>query len=105
MAMNYKIAAIGQNEALFPFQQIGMDVIAPLEGNALVRQVAKLTKAGYALFFITEDCLLENPALLTAYDKHPAVSIIPIPGLTEQPSMGLERVQNMVEKALGQNIL
>lgn len=103
--MSYKIAAIGNDDALFPFRQIGIEVIAPLEGNAFMRQVAKLVKADYVLFFVSEDCLAENPALLAAYDKHPVVTIIPVPELTEQPSMGLARIQSMVEKALGQSIL
>lgn len=101
--MNYKIAAIGSEDAIFPFRQIGIDVFLPEEENDLVRQIARLVKSKYLLFFIDET-LPEIPSLLTAYDKHPAVTIIPIPGIREG-TIGLERIQSMVEKALGQNIL
>lgn len=103
--MNYKIAALGNEEEVFPFRQIGIDVFVPLEGNALMKQVAKLIKEGYALFFVSEGCIESTPALLTAYDKHPEVAMIPIPGLEENGSWGLDRIDNMVERALGQNIL
>lgn len=103
--MTYKIAALGEGDSVFPFLQIGIDVFAPLGGNDLLRQVAQLIKDGYALLFVSEDCLKENPILLSAYDNHPLVAIIPVPGLEKQESMGIERIQSMVEKALGQNIL
>ena len=103
--MRYKIAAMGRPDEVFPFLQIGIDTFAPEGGNALSRQVAGLVKEGYALFFVSQDCLAKNPALLSSYDHHPSVTIVPIPGLVSEQSLGLERIQSMVEKALGQNIL
>jgi len=103
--MRYKIAALGQPDEVFPFLQIGIDTYTPESGNALSRQVASLVKDGYALFFVSQSCLSENPALLSSYDHHPSITIVPIPGLDSEPSLGLERIQSMVEKALGQNIL
>lgn len=104
-SMRYKIAAMGRPDEVFPFIQIGIDTFTPQSGNALQRQVAALVKEGYALFFVSQTCLSENPALISSYDHHPSVTIVPIPGLDSEPSLGLERIQKMVEKALGQNIL
>lgn len=103
--MSYKIAALGHEESVFPFRQIGVDVFTPGEGNALLRQVAQLIKEGYLLLFVSEDCLSENPVLLETYDSHPTATLVPIPGLNTQQNIGLDRIQSMVEKALGQNIL
>lgn len=102
--MGYKIAALDNAGSLFPFRQIGIDVFEPQAGNALLMQVAELAKQGYVIFFISEDLLAETPLLLTQYDQHPMVSIIPVPGFGQQ-TIGLDRIDSMVEKALGQNIL
>lgn len=101
--MNYKMAALGSEDAIFPFRQIGIDVFSPEEENDLGRQIASLVKLKYLLFFVDETLPGIAP-LLAAYDKHPTVTIIPIPGIGEGV-MGAERIQSMVEKALGQNIL
>jgi len=102
--MRCKIAAIGQPEEVFPFLQIGIDTFEPQSGGALARQVAGLVREGYGVFFVSQSCLEKYPALLTAYDHHPSVTLVPIPGPGAESSLGLERIQNMVARALGQNI-
>lgn len=102
--MSYKIAALGDNDFMFPFRQIGVEVFEPAQGVGLLRQVAQLIQSGYCLFFISENYLSDTPLLLTMYDKHPYVTIIPVPG-SGKDNIGMERIQSMIEKALGQNIL
>ena len=102
--MDYKIAALGAQSAMLPFQQIGIDVFKAEEGNDLLMQIAQLIKSDYYLFFIDEDALSGCMELLTMYDKHPAVTVIPVPGVQES-GIGMGRIRKMVEKALGQNIL
>lgn len=102
--MEYKIAALGAQSTMLPFHQIGIDVFKAEAGNDLLLQVAKLIKSDYCLFFIDEDSLSGCMELLTMYDKHPAVTVIPVPGL-EKNEIGMGRIRDMVEKALGQNIL
>lgn len=103
-SMSYKIAVLGDNDFMFPFRQIGVEVFEPAEGVGLLKQIAQLIQSEYRLFFISENYLSETPLLLTMYDKHPSVTIIPVPG-TGKDNIGKERIQSMVEKALGQNIL
>lgn len=102
--MVYKIAALGDSDTMFPFRQIGVEFFEPKEGNDLLRQIAQLIQSEYRIFFISEKSLSEDPLLLTMYDKHPSVTIIPVPG-SDKESIGMDRIQSMVEKALGQNIL
>lgn len=104
MNTSYKIAALGKGDSMFPFLQIGIDVFQAAEGNDLPRQVARMIKSGYSLFFISEDSLSEAPSLLTLYDMHPNVTLIPLPGFA-QTDMESERIQDMVARALGRNIL
>ena len=102
--MEYKIAALGDEDNMFPFIQVGMDFYKTEEGNALLIQVAKLISSGYYLFYIDEDSLSGCTELLTMYDKHPSVTIITVPG-NNKDGIGMQRIRKMVEKALGQNIL
>ena len=102
--MDYKIAALGSQSSMLPFRQIGIDVFHAASGNDLLLQVAQLIKSDYYLFFIDEDSLSGCMELLTMYDKHPAVTVIPVPGL-EENDIGMGRIRDMVEKALGQSIL
>ena len=105
--MSYRVAAIGDRESVFPFFQVGIETFLPAAGGevALCRQVACLARDGYALVFICEDCFTQAPRLLTDYDKEPRVALIPIPCLKGNTGVGKQRIQNMVEKALGKNIL
>lgn len=103
--MKYKVAVLGSFNSVLPFRQIGADVFEAAEGAALARQIAQLIKKDYALFFISEDALSEAPQVLEAYDRHAAVTIIPIPGIESAEAHGLSRVRGMVEKALGKSIL
>lgn len=101
--MGYKIAALGEDETMFPFRQIGVEVFEPAEGIELLRQIAQLVQSEYRLFFISEKSLSKAPLLLSMYDKHPSVTVIPVPGAGKD-SIGSDRIKKMVEKALGQNI-
>lgn len=104
--MNYKIGVIGSDADTFPFSQIGMDTFPPMGGaEELALQVARLSREGYAVLFISEELLTDAPALLKSYDKEPRPAIIPLPGITGGTGIGLSRIQSMVEKALGKNIL
>lgn len=103
--MNYKAAAIGINDSVLPFLLVGIDTYEPLFGDDLFRQVAQLVREGYCLLFISEECLDKTPALLQSYDKDPHVTVIPVPGIAGSGGIGRQRISQMVEKALGKNIL
>ncbi len=103
--MSYKIAAIGSEDVVFPFRQAGIDCYAPQTGDALFRQLAQLFKEGYLLLFVSEDVLSDAPNLLQLYDNAPRAAVIPIPGTGGEGSAGSRRIEEMVEKALGQKLL
>ena len=103
--MKFKVAVLGGGESIFPFSQIGADVFEAEGGIALSKQVSRLVKDGYALFFISEDSLVKNTEILDAYDKHPTVTVIPIPGLESEDGFGVDRIRKRIERALGQSIL
>lgn len=103
--MNYKIAVIGNGASVSPFTQIGIDTFPACAGEELALLIARLAKDGYAVLFICEDCLSGESQLLKNYDRESRVAIIPIPSLENSTEIGIQRIQDMVEKALGKNIL
>ena len=103
--MNYKICALGDAATLFPFMQIGVDVFSVDPGEDLSKKIASVVKKGYGLLFVSEDVVRGDLSVIHSYDKRPEVNIVLVPGNSEGESYGLERINEMVEKALGQNIL
>lgn len=103
--MSYKICALGDSASLFPFMQIGVDVFSFEKDGDLSKTIASLVKKGYGLLFVSEDVVKGDLSVIHSYDKRPDVNIVLVPGNSEGESYGQARINDMVEKALGQNIL
>ena len=101
----YKIAVVGNHDAILPFQMLGFDLY-PIQSSEQVGQtLAQLSQNGYGIVYLTEDFAQEVPEIIAYYHTQitPAVILIP----THQGSLGIgkKQIELNVEKAVGQNIL
>lgn len=103
--MQYKIGVIGKQDAILPFRMMGMKTFSPENENALRNLIAKLVRKDYGVLYITEDYARQIPDVISHYDKELTPAFIPIPSLHAQTEFGKGRIDKMVEKAVGKNIL
>lgn len=101
----YKIAVIGNQDVILPFQVIGFDLHAVLEPEEAKPILKQLADENYGIVFITEDIAKGIPETINYYDGQVTPAVILIPTHKENLGIGLQRIQDNVEKAVGANIL
>lgn len=114
MAHNYNIAIVGPKEAIIGFKAVGLTPFFCNETQAGIELLQKIKKETndpshsekYAIVFITEELAQSIPtddwAKLTS-EALPA--IISLPSHQGSTGFGLERLNRIVERAVGSNIL
>ncbi|MGT2948685.1 V-type ATP synthase subunit F [Streptococcus devriesei] len=101
----YKIGVIGNRDAILPFRMIGFQTFPVNQAQEAINQLRKLAKNDYGIVYLTEDIAAEIPDTIAYYDSQVTPALILIPTHKGTTGLGLQRVQDNVEKAVGQNIL
>mgnify|MGYP000883974871 FL=1 len=99
---SYKIAVVGNHDAILPFQMIGFDIYPVRQVEGLGRLLAQLAKDNYGIIYLTEDYAQE---ILAYYQGLVTPALILIPTHKGSLGIGKQQIQDNVEKAVGQNIL
>jgi V/A-type H+/Na+-transporting ATPase subunit F len=115
--MKYKIAIVGSKEAIAGFTLLGADTVAVENSVDAIAKLFELKKKRqhdengierqlYAIVFITEDLLTAmTPDDEKKLSKGALPAIIPIPSHKGSTGYSLVRLQRIVERAIGSNIL
>lgn len=101
----YKIAVVGRRDTILPFQMVGFDTFPVQMEREAQNTIRKLAQTGYGIIYITEDIAALIPETLDYYDKQVIPALILLPTHEGSSGLALGRVQENVEKAVGQNIL
>ncbi len=100
-----KMAILGERDAILGFKALGVNVFPVKdvpEAEALLR---KLAIEDYAAVFISERFARELALQINEIERSttlPSIVIIPGPGGSQ--GLGMNKIKNMVEKALGMAI-
>lgn len=105
MTDTYKIGIIGNKDAILPFRIIGFDIYPIFTAEEAKLTLNDLAEKNYGIIFITEDFAKEIPETIKQYDSQVTPAIILLPTHKENLGIGLQRIQENVEKAVGINIL
>ena len=102
-----KIGVIGDKDSILAFKAFGLDVFpayvsSPEESR---KAVDRLARDNYGIIFITEQIAETITETINRYNKEVLPAIILIPGNTGSLGVGLQRIRQNVEKAVGINIL
>ena len=100
--MRYKIGFIGEKDAVYAFGMLGMDVNYVNEASEVRSMIQEMVQQE---FFITEALAAQVPHVISEYDEQFLPAIILIPSEVDSESIGMQRIQEKVKKAVGQNIL
>lgn len=103
----YKIGVVGDKDSILFFKAIGMDVypVIETETEEIRKLVDRLAREDYGIIFITEQIAQTISETIDRYNNKPVPGIILIPSNQGSLGIGLARVSDNVERAVGMNIL
>lgn len=105
MFMYKKIGVVGDKDSVLAFKAIGIEVFPVVEADEARKTVDKLAMEGYAVIFITEQVAQNIEETIERYNKMITPAVILIPSNQGSLNIGMKRIQDNVEKAVGVNIL
>ena len=105
IVMFKKIGVVGDKDSVLAFKALGIDVFPVLEYDEAKRTVDKLAMNDYAVIFVTEQVAQGIQETIERYTKKMLPAIILIPSNQGTLNIGMQRINDNVEKAVGVNIL
>ncbi|MCZ0701975.1 V/A-type H+-transporting ATPase subunit F [Natronobacillus azotifigens] len=103
--MAHKIAVVGDKDSVLPFKVLGFDVYPSPNGAKARETIDSLAQEDCGVIYLTEALAKEIPDTIKRYDAEIKPAIILIPNHQGTLNIGKKRIQENVEKAVGQNIL
>jgi len=103
----YKIGVIGDKDSVLFFKALGMDVYPAIESQVEEngKIVDRLAREEYGIIFITEQIAVTITETIDRYKNAAVPAIILIPSNSGSLGIGLSKVRDNVERAVGMNIL
>lgn len=101
----YKIAVVGNRDAILPFRLIGFQTYPVAEPQEAVNTLRKLSRENLGIIYLTEDIAQAIPETVAYYDQQLTPALILIPTHRGTTGLGRQRIRDNVEKAVGQDIL
>ena len=105
MIFMYKIGVVGDKDSVLAFKAIGIDVYPVVEVEEARKTIDKLAVNNYGVIFVTEQVAKDIGESIERYNKLMLPAIILIPSNQGSLNIGLQRIKDNVEKAVGVNIL
>lgn len=101
----YKIGVVGDKDSVLAFKAIGVDVFPVIEQDEARKTIDRLAATNYAVIFVTEQVAQNLGETIERYNRAILPAIILIPSNQGSLNIGLQRIKDNVEKAVGVNIL
>lgn len=101
----YKVGVVGDKDSVLAFKALGVDVHTVTNENMARRTIDTLAKNQYGVIFVTEQIASMIPDTIGRYDREIIPAVILIPSNQGTLSIGMDRINKSVEKAVGVNIL
>ncbi len=101
----YKIGVVGDKDSVLAFKAIGIDVYPVVESEEAQKTVDRMAMDKYAVIFVTEQVAKGIEETIERYNREILPAVILIPSNQGSLNIGMQRIRNNVEKAVGVNIL
>lgn len=105
MIVMYKVGIVGDKDSVLAFKAIGIEVFPVDNVEDARKAVDTLAYNNYGVIFITEQFAEKLEETIERYSKSITPSIILIPGSQGSLGIGLNKIKDNVQKAVGINIL
>lgn len=103
--MSHKIGVLGNDNSVLIYQMLGFDVYQINNPEEASIKLDELAQDEYGVIYVTESVAENILETIHRYDDKLLPAIILIPDHTGTRGIGKKRVQENVEKAVGQDIL
>ena len=101
----YKVAAVGDKDSILGFKALGIDAFPVFDKEEAQKTVDTIAKKDYGIIFITEQMASLIPDTIERYNNKMIPAVILIPSNQGTLNIGMDRIKDNVEKAVGTNIL
>lgn len=102
---NYEICVIGSEALLFPFLQFGFTTYTPPSNAALREYLAEAIQKNFGIIYIEDSYCFAIRDILEKYRDSLTPIFIPIGESADGESFSGMMVREMMEKAIGMNII
>lgn len=108
----YKLAVIGDKDSIISFKVLGVDIY-PVNftedteelANNIKKVIEHLVYKGYGIIFITEEYAKYSKNVIDRYKGQTLPMITLIPSNRGSLNIGMSKIDENIEKAIGTNIL
>lgn len=100
-----KIAVLGDSGSVKGFAAAGLEVFPCDDEKQAAKILKKLAEEEYGIVYITEYFAEALQKEIKKYDEQIKPAIIPIPGITGNNGIGMTRIREAGEKAIGSDII
>jgi len=101
----YKIGVVGDKDSVLAFKAIGIDVYSVIDPNEAQKAIDRMAMDKYAVIFVTEQVAKNIEETIERYNRQTLPAVILIPSNQGSLNIGMQRIKDNVEKAVGVNIL
>ncbi|NLB23236.1 MAG: V-type ATP synthase subunit F [Clostridium sp.] len=101
----YKVAVVGDKDSILAFKALGVDVYPVIQPEEARKIIDQLARDKYGIIFITEQAAQAIPETIDRYNRIMTPAVILIPSNQGTLNIGMQRIRDNVEKAVGSNIL
>ena len=101
----YKIAVMGDRDSVMGFKVLGLDVFPVTDPEEGRKTLHRLAREPYAIIYITEQLAARITEEISRYKDQLTPAVILIPGKVGSLGIGMSKVSESVERAIGANIL
>lgn len=100
-----KIGVVGDKDSVLAFKALGIDVFSVTNNEEAKKTVDKLAMNDYAVIFVTEQVAEGIKETIERYTRQMLPAVILIPSNQGTLNIGMQKINDNVEKAVGVNIL
>ena len=101
----YKIAVMGDRDSIMGFMALGFETRSVDNPETAKKELHRMAKEDYAIIYMTEQLAAQIPDEINRYRKALTPAIILIPGKEGSLGIGISQVKDIVERAVGADIL
>jgi V/A-type H+-transporting ATPase subunit F len=105
IVMFKKIGVVGDKDSVLAFKALGIDVFPVVHNDEARKTIDRLAMNDYAVIFVTEQVAEGIQETIERYTKQMLPAVILIPSNQGTLNIGMKRISDNVEKAVGVNIL
>ena len=105
MISMYRIGVVGDKDSILAFKALGIDVYPVTEPDEARITINKMAAEKYAIIFVTEQIAKNLEETIERYNRELIPAVILIPSNQGSLNIGMQRINDNVEKAVGVNIL